>query len=1024
MYVRSLRLAGFKSFATPTILEFEPAINVIVGPNGSGKSNIADSLAWVLGSQAPSNLRGAAMEDVIFAGSEKRPGLGMAEVELTLDNSSGILPINVAEVTISRFTDRSGASEYRINGAPCRLLDVTELLSDTGIGRSLHAIVGQGRLDEVLQARPEDRRTFIEEAAQIGKFRKRKDRALKKIERVEDNLMRLNDVLTELKRALRPLKRQATAASAYSELMSEHQELKQRLTATELSALEAETAALDLDAEERRRALLGDEIAGVRARLQAAADDREGRRVAAERSREIAYGMSRAADRLGALGRLAQERAARLAARLAAETEETYRERIRLLESDFERWTSEEARLAETAAQARGRAVQAAARAESAREEREGAEARLAEARSRETAAAQALVRAEGSESASRATIGSIEARVQAVVERLQVSELELGQDGEALATAQRESRTLEKELDEVTERAAEAEARLEAKRERVDALKEQLGSDHARLAAAEGRRAALEDAAAVLQDLPQAAARLQPLIEEARETERIRGAGRQEAADILASAQEAVEREWQEVARLDEELRRLDALMSGAVERVAGARRRRESREIELAALNEELARTREALAAAERAAVEERAALPERRAAAAEAGGAREQAEAAVRAARLAGERATEEASGAEIDARGAEERALAARLRAEEAEAGIADAKSTLAGLADVRAGLRTAVERAEQVAQRALTASGRGQRWAREATERADAAQAAANAAEETLIELRKRERELDEALSEVVERRNRAEVRRAEARARAQAVAERALDEWGLSLGDLQEIDELAEEDKETARARVEELERQMKRLGPVNPRASEEYQEAEERQTFLVGQIDDLQSSKADLLKVVKEVDETIVEVFGSAFEDVAREFETTFDRLFPGGKGALKLTNANDLLGSGIEIEARPPGKNVKKLSLLSGGERSLVALAFLFAIFRARPSPFYLLDEVEAALDDVNLQRFLGLVQDLREHAQVLIVTHQKRTMEAAHVLYGVTMAKDGVSQVVAKRMDDTPAPDEVRV
>ncbi|MDQ4095781.1 MAG: AAA family ATPase, partial [Actinomycetota bacterium] len=382
MYVRSLRLAGFKSFATPTVLEFEPAINVIVGPNGSGKSNIADALAWVLGSQAPSNLRGAAMEDVIFAGSEKRPGLGMAEVELTLDNSSGILPLNVAEVTISRFTDRAGASEYRINGAPCRLLDVTELLSDTGIGRSLHAIVGQGRLDEVLQARPEDRRSFIEEAAQIGKFRKRKDRALKKIERVEDNLLRLNDVLSELKRAIRPLKRQATAAAAYSELLTEHQELKQRLTATELSTLAAETAALDLDAEERRRSLLSDEVASVRARLQAAGDEREGRRVAAERSRAVAYAMSRAADRLGGLGRLAQERAARLAARLAAETEETYRERIRLLESDLERWSSEEERLSTTAEQARGRAGQAAERAESARRDREGAETRLAQARS------------------------------------------------------------------------------------------------------------------------------------------------------------------------------------------------------------------------------------------------------------------------------------------------------------------------------------------------------------------------------------------------------------------------------------------------------------------------------------------------------------------------------------------------------------------------------------------------------------------------------------------------------------------
>ena len=1024
MYVRSLRLAGFKSFAAPTILEFEPGVNVIVGPNGSGKSNIADALAWVLGSQAPSNLRGAAMEDVIFAGSANRPALGMAEVELTLDNSSGILPLDVAEVTVSRFTDRSGASEYAINGTSCRLLDVTELLSDTGIGRSLHALVGQGQLDQILQARPEDRRTFIEEAAQIGKFRKRKERALKKIERVEDNLMRLNDVLAELRRAIRPLKRQAGAAAAYSELMTEHQELKQRLTATELAALAAEAAALDVDAEERRRVLLADELASVRARLQSAADERESLRVAADQAQSVAYGMSRAADRLGALGRLSQERAARLAARLAAETEETYRERIRLLEAERDRWRREENHLQQRAHSVRARADEAAARAEDLKRTREDAEAGLARARAIETESAQALVRAEGSEAASRATIGSIEARVQAVVERIDVTGQELQQDGEAMATALRESRALEQELDQVTERAAEAEARLEAKRERVDALKDQLGSDQARLSAAEARRTALEEVAQLLHDLPEAPRRLAPLIDDARESEHLRAAGREDAAQVLAAAQEAVEREWHEVSRLDEELRRLDALMSGAVDRVAGAQRRREAREIELAAQNEELARNREALAAAETSAVEERAALPARRAAASEAASARADAEEAVRAARSAVERVADEAATAEIDARAAEERSLAARLRVEEAEAGIADAKSTLAGLANVRAELRAAVERAESVARQALGASGRGTRWAGEAAARAEAARTAAQSAEENLGSLRARERELDETLGEVVERRNRAEVRRAETTARAQAVAERALDEWGLSTDDLGSIEELADDEKPAARERVEELERQMKRLGAVNPRAAEEYEEAEERQSFLVGQIDDLKASKTDLLRVVKEVDDTIVEVFGTAFADVAREFETTFERLFPGGRGTLKLTDASDLLGSGIDIEARPPGKNIKKLSLLSGGERSLVALAFLFAIFRARPSPFYLLDEVEAALDDVNLQRFLGLVSDLREHAQVLIVTHQKRTMEAAQILYGVTMAKDGVSQVVAKRMEETAPPAEIRL
>ncbi|MEA2447978.1 MAG: chromosome segregation protein, partial [Actinomycetota bacterium] len=270
-------------------------------------------------------------------------------------------------------------------------------------------------------------------------------------------------------------------------------------------------------------------------------------------------------------------------------------------------------------------------------------------------------------------------------------------------------------------------------------------------------------------------------------------------------------------------------------------------------------------------------------------------------------------------------------------------------------------------------------------------------------------------ELSVALEQATKISNEAEVRRAEAHARVQALGERSLEEWGIGPDELLQIEAFADVEEPAARTESEKLEREMRRIGAVNPNASEEYAELAEREQFLESQIEDLRASKRDLMKVVREVDDTIVTVFAEAFEDVAREFEGVFNRLFPGGTGRLKLMDPTDLLGSGIEIEARPPGKNVRKLSLLSGGERSLVALAFLFAIFRSRPSPFYLLDEVEAALDDINLLRFLGLIEELEERAQVLIVTHQKRTMEAADVLYGVSMAKDGVSNVIAKRMQD---------
>jgi chromosome segregation protein len=276
-------------------------------------------------------------------------------------------------------------------------------------------------------------------------------------------------------------------------------------------------------------------------------------------------------------------------------------------------------------------------------------------------------------------------------------------------------------------------------------------------------------------------------------------------------------------------------------------------------------------------------------------------------------------------------------------------------------------------------------------------------------------MRTRERDLSQQLEESSRKRNEAAVRHAETRARSEAIAERAMEEWGLSVDELMTRDVFPQAEEAEARTEVEKIDREMRRLGAVNPHAAEEYAELAKREEFLVSQMDDLRSSKRDLMKIVHEVDETIVRVFQEAFDDVAREFEGVFERLFPGGEGALKLTDPEDLLGTGIEIEARPPGKNVKKLSLLSGGERSLVALAFLFSIFRSRPSPFYLLDEVEAALDDVNLHRFLQLIEELEERAQILIVTHQKRTMEAADVLYGVSMSKEGVSRVVAKRMED---------
>lgn len=1008
-------MAGFKSFADPTLLEFGTGVNVIVGPNGSGKSNIADALAWVLGSQAPSSMRGASMEDVIFAGSAGRPRLGQAEVELTLDNSARILPLDLNEVSIARVTNRAGETEYRINGAPCRLLDITELLSDTGIGRSIHTVVSQGQLDQVLQARPEDRRSFIEEAAQVGKFRRRKDRAVKKIERVEDNLTRLNDVLTELRRALRPLKRQASAAAQYSELMERHRSGRQRLAATELHRLVETDAVFDPDVEGHRVELLTDELASVRARLESASEDRDRRAIEAEEAQTRAHRIARTADRLASLGRLAAERAETISARLAAETEEGYRERILLLESELTKWRAAATHSAIAAEAADGVASRARAVLEDAQSRTEESERALARARSEETMAAQALVRAEGTEAAGRATLGSLEARVTAAMERRDVAGRELATGSDAVIAAEREAASLERELDAATEAAAAAETRLESAREYADGLRVRSSALAAERAAAEARLAALEEVVRLFVDMPAVTEKIEPLVADARAVAGSCRASDEAVIESVRAADEAVEQRWAEVAASDTELRRIDALMLGATERLTAARRRLENKEIELASLDEELARTRDALAAAERAGTEERAALPARRAALAETTAARELAEAQVAAARRLTNEARERANAAELEARAVAERHLAAKLRVEEAEAGIANAHAALAGLETRRGELEMRRRRAASVARSAAAAAERARRWGRRADENASAARSEAHDADQRLVAMHSRERDLAAQLEDVSRKRNEAAVRRAETRTRAEAIAERSMDEWGLTEGALLKIPALPRDEEERSRAEVERLDREMRRLGAVNPHAAEEFTELAERETFLVSQMDDLRASKRDLMKIVTEVDETIVRVFSEAYEDVAREFESVFQRLFPGGSGSLKLTDPENLLTTGIEIEARPPGKNVKKLSLLSGGERSLVALAFLFSIFRSRPSPFYLLDEVEAALDDINLHRFLMLIEELEERAQVLIVTHQKRTMEAADVLYGVSISRDGVSRVVAKRMDD---------
>jgi chromosome segregation protein len=1147
MFLKSLTLKGFKSFAEHTTLDFEPGVTVVVGPNGSGKSNLVDAVAWVLGAQGARSLRGSKMDDVIFAGSGNRPALGRAEVSLTIDNSAGLLPIGFTEVTITRTLFRaSGESEYAINGAPCRLLDVQELLSDSGVGRTQHVIVSQGQLDSVLTARPEDRRAVVEEAAGVLKYRRRKEKAERRLAATETNLLRLQDLLREVRRQLRPLERQADAARRHGALASELAALRLHLAGREVAAFQARA-----DAAASGKAALTSEESELRARL--AELDRSVAGAEGALAATDASGLGELVGRAEAL----RERARGQAALLAERRRSLERDRsafvdhtlVAALEAEAARVVGE---LAEVDSSARELVPEAdgvtTAEAELAAE-REEFEATLAEGVPRPSGQA-AEVRGELSALRASVELGQAEmARLEARLEALQQRGERLDAATERLHDELRQAEAAERGLvaaaDEAEARRAAAQgsatvaeaARRHAESEhralvaRVEALT--LALEAATPAAAQGAlgllfqlvdvdagwEAAVAAAvgeslnALVVDDEDSARAVLSSLAAQGA-AGTVLAAGARQAAPVSLSVPGAEPVRHHVRGRESAVVRALDALLAGAVlvdggweraldaalahpqltvvtragDRFGGGTWRlgasrtsvtvaalddaRERADRAAAALAEETGRAAEAAAELDGAVVAAADAArrlddndggltaaadalrrleSERRDVAVEGDAVRVHLdELAERIGREAGRMAqlddalpaleAEEAAGVErlealrtarerLEARvaavgalrtGLEVRAASVEVRKAELGRRLAELEERLARYADEReraqserVRLDTLVARTDRlgafVAERLATLEGELAGLRRRRQQQSDAARAAGARLDEVRAERIAAERRLEE----VRERARRVELDEAEARMRLEAAVETVRRDF-----DCEPEAAVAAECPElppatSAAARVRELERELRLMGPVNPLALEEFTALQERHGFLEGQLDDVKSSRRELGKVIRAVDNEIVQLFAAAFADVSDNFSKLFETLFPGGTGRLRLTDPDDALNTGIEVEARPHGKNVRKLSLLSGGERSLTALAFLFAVFRSRPSPFYLLDEVEAALDDVNLHRFLDLVHEFRDEAQLLVVTHQKRTMEAGDVLYGVTMQPGGSSRVVSQRV-----------
>jgi chromosome segregation protein len=1174
VHLKSLTLKGFKSFASSTTLRFEPGITCVVGPNGSGKSNVVDAIAWVLGEQGAKALRGGKMEDVIFAGTPGRPPLGRAEVTLTIDNADGALPIEYAEVSVTRLMFRSGESEYSINGNRCRLVDIQELMSDSGIGRELHVVVGQGQLDAVLQARPEDRRAFIEEAAGVLKHRKRKEKALRKLDAMQANLTRLQDLTTELRRQLKPLGKQAEVARRAAQVQADLRDARLRLLADDLLAMRGtlEAEVRDETALRDRRAAVELELTGVQGRetaLEAAAAEQAPRLA---RAQETWYRLSALEERLRGTATLASERHRHLTSELPEEAragrdpEQLERDAAGVREQEValsQQLTADAERLqtavtrrtdGEAALAAEEKALVAAVRAVADRREglarlrgqvgalrsrADGAEAEIGRIAGALAEAQARFERAQADLDALQAEAGGLDegeldldtrheqaatalAAAQDVLAALQVDEREAERDRSTFA-ARRDALALSLARKDgagallagdlpgvlgsvaalVTVRPGHEQAIAAALGAVADAVAVSSPADAVAaltsLKAEDGGRAGLlvgggsyDAAGGPLPSLPAGAQWALDLVEVpetlrpalARALHRVAVVDGLEAARSLVEALPEVRAvtaegdllgsDWavggsasapslievqaavdEASARHDEAQRRQERLRFEVATAQAQVERHGAEVEAALAELHESdarmaaLAEQLGLLASAARAAEAEAGRLAQARVRAEEArdrdlSGLAELEErlAAAEQAPDEGEPSTElrdrlareatEARAAEVEARLAvrtgEERARALSGRAESLERAARQERAARERLVALREQRSRGAGIAEEVVRGARVALERIAVSLRAAAEDREAAQAARTVTEGELLALRSRGRELAAELDRLTDVVHRDEVARAEQRLRIEALEARAVEEYAVPLESLfadygpdvpvpVETEDGPGEpvpyDRAAQEKRAATAERALALLGRVNPLALEEYAALEERSAFLTTQLEDLKATRRDLLTVIKDVDERIHDVFRSAFEDTAREFVHVFATLFPGGEGKLILTEPDDMLTTGIEVMARPAGKKVSRLSLLSGGERSLTAIALLVAIFRARPSPFYVMDEVEAALDDRNLGRLLELMEGLREASQLIVITHQKRTMEIADALYGVTMRGDGVSAVVSQRL-----------
>lgn len=1169
MYLKSLTLKGFKSFADRAHMSFEPGLTVIVGPNGSGKSNISDAILWVLGEQSAKQLRGQAMEDVIFSGSSARQPVGVAEVTLVLDNSDHVLPVDFNEVAVTRRMYRSGESEYLINSSPCRLMDIQDILHDSGLGKDTHSIISQGKLDAILQSRPEERRALIEEAAGISKHKRRKERALKKIASMDEHLTRARDINREISRQLKPLERQVDRARKYKDLSARARELTQILAVDELRRLQASWTDMESAAKEADASL---ELA--RYRLAEKERELEKLQVMLEEKGlfvgdlgEQRRHMQDVVGRIGSDMRLLEEKGRNMVSRLSEmrgtlSGSEHQRRRVSSELEDVERQLDEVRAAADLAQQDVDEYAPAAGELHDRRVEldelisklnRDQRDAqRTIDSASLELAKVrESLSNAELEDSMYASRLEQIEENIENIDESL-VSRRDRAEEVEdLLATAREEQEeaklaieTARGALEELRRRESEARQRVSEVRSELASLKkldEKLADSsplvsriaHARPESIAGRLGDVIEAPEELEDLVERllAGDIEALIVNgADELEDVASLALGESASsgqalllpktidsVSPSAGAAGYRLVERLQVKDGFAPAISALIghvyvvetlsaalaapalpgvlyvtpdgarvaNGGVVRVGESasqasgtlERKRRIRELEglepdLASAFDHVAhQVEDAAAAVERArSVQSEASGKiarldgERSSVLSEIGRLeqslvrilaeekqlkrrREEAAEAVRAAQprvdeLLDERAEAQELLSELASKVADAADELDRVRANDAEAAgkLADAKVRLAqskerlrSLNARQPELKRRLEgidrriRATEQASRSLEVlrlrvdplhnryqalSERAMDWAARLRDQASIEEADSASLKKTIedakSEVARAKQEVERSTSAVNDSRvarGKLEVQVENAIQAITADGETVLEE-ALQLP--------APADRAAAERELEDLARQINNLGPVNQVAYQEYERLKTRADYVESQLADLESARKALTKITSAIDRKMRRQFLITFEKVDENFREVFGMLFPGGQAHLEMTDPEHPADTGIEVVAQPRGKRITKMMLMSGGEKSLTALALLFAVYRTRTVPFYVLDEVEAALDDSNLSKLIGAINVLRETTQLLVVSHQRRTMEEADVLYGVSMQADGVSRVVSQKID----------